>query len=59
MLTQDVAYGSKDISLGDGTELAVPKVLRKVLRSEMYREFKEANTDPETGEFVLIMLICS
>lgn len=52
MLTQDVAYGSKDISLGDGTELAVPKVLRKVLRSEMYREFKEANTDPETGEFV-------
>jgi hypothetical protein len=45
----EVAYGHKDISLSDGTPLKVPTTLRKVLRSQMWREYRDANKDPESG----------
>ena len=46
---QNVAFGFKDMSLSDGTELKVPKALRKVVREEMFRNYLTANMDPRTG----------
>ena len=53
---QDVAFGAKDISMSDGTPLKIPRVLRKQLKSQIYREYVAENTDPETGTTLVGMV---